>query len=622
MSRLPVIVAAGGVNSAGRISGHHAYRRIVFEAQPKKVQDQTLKSLASLMNIKQEGAKLSADQQQFILDRTLIRCIEANRFTCEGLPIQTKCTVNQQEGDNAIEITISKKNLPDPMPTTWSVKRMEGNLAIVQINSSLECLLAQQAPARVKSAGQLPTGFDPTTLYPARNHPKGLSLAIYASSDAVGDLGIDLNNIRQLLSPEQISVYAGSSLGQLDCNGFGGLFSAPREGRRVTSKQLPLGLPEMPVDFVNAYVLGNVGTTGCNIGACATFLYNLSLGMHDIQEGRCRMSFIGSAEAPLTSDIIEGFRAMGALAEDKMLMALDQNRTSPDYRRACRPFGNNCGFTLAESGIFLVLMDDGLALETGARILGGVASTHVSSDGFKKSISGPGVGNYATMGLSLATAKSILNEDELKHRTYIQAHGTGTPQNRVTESRIMSELAGVFKLEGWLVSAIKSYIGHSLAPAAADQIIACLGTWQDGVIPGILTIDQVADDVYTKNLHYPTKHQQREPDYYQGAFINSKGFGGNNATAFLLSPDKVKAMMMHKHGQKAWHQYQKKQAVTAEKSIQYDADNLAGKTSPSYYFGKGVLDGADLQIDTKGIKLPNFDKAISLDIKNPYSDMC
>ena len=58
---------------------------------------------------------------------------------------------------------------------------------------------------------------------------------------------------------------------------------------------------------------------------------------------------------------------MGALAEDKALLGLDGlEHGEPDHRRACRPFSDNCGFTLAEASQFFVLFDDALALELGA----------------------------------------------------------------------------------------------------------------------------------------------------------------------------------------------------------------------------------------------------------------
>ena len=61
---------------------------------------------------------------------------------------------------------------------------------------------------------------------------------------------------------------------------------------------------------------------------------------------------VGTADAPITPEIIEGFRAMGALADDASLKALDalELLTDADYQRACRPFARNCGFTMAEAG--------------------------------------------------------------------------------------------------------------------------------------------------------------------------------------------------------------------------------------------------------------------------------
>ena len=50
-----------------------------------------------------------------------------------------------------------------------------------------------------------------------------------------------------------------------------------------------------PADFVNAYVLGNVGCTGAIAGACASFLYNLRLAVEDIQSGRRRLVVVGNA---------------------------------------------------------------------------------------------------------------------------------------------------------------------------------------------------------------------------------------------------------------------------------------------------------------------------------------
>ena len=104
----------------------------------------------------------------------------------------------------------------------------------------------------------------------------------------------------------------------------------------MSSKQCPLGFAEMPADFINAYILGSLGTTGTSMGACASFLYNLRQAMTDIQDGRSRIAIVGNSEAPIVPGIIEGYSAMSALASDKDLSRLDGGKI--DYRRACRPF--------------------------------------------------------------------------------------------------------------------------------------------------------------------------------------------------------------------------------------------------------------------------------------------
>ena len=165
-------------------------------------------------------------------------------------------------------------------------------------------------------------------------------------------------------------------------------------GKKVTSKATRAsGYAEMPADFINAYLLGNLGTTGTNVAACATFLYNLRQGIRDIQSGTHRVVLVGTSEAPLVPEIFDGFATMGALADDASLRQLDRltDEQRPNFRRACRPFGNNAGFTLAESAQCIVLFDDALAMELGANIYGGINEVFINADGFKKSIASPGL---------------------------------------------------------------------------------------------------------------------------------------------------------------------------------------------------------------------------------------
>ncbi|MDC0068519.1 beta-ketoacyl synthase [Gammaproteobacteria bacterium] len=617
MSRLPVIVGFGGVNPAGRSSSHHGYRRMVIDALGSSEQDKTFAALAALMN---RTDSASAEARKRILDHTLVRRLETNLFDANSIPLHKRATI-KSTSDKAISFSIKRNHLPDNIPEDWVVEDT-GDDTTVSISSELDLIFNDTRSSRVLAAGQLPTGFEPEKLYQSRSHPRGLQLTVFGASDALNSLGIHWDEVRRRVPPDQISVYASSAMGQLDTNGSGGLLQAGLMGKRVSSKNLPLGLAEMTADFVNAYILGNIGTTGANIGACATFLYNLRQGVQDIRSGRSRAVLVGASEAPLTPDVIEGYRTMGALAEDEALKKIDGiNEGEADHRRACRPFAENCGFTLSEGSQFIVLFDDTLALELGVNIYGAVADVFINADGFKKSIPGPGIGNYMTVGKAMGVVRSILGEESLRHRSFIQAHGTSTPQNRVTESHIFNELAAAFGIEKLPVAAIKSYIGHSLACASADQLMASLGVWNDGLIPGIVTSDNIADDVHHSHLDFLLKHRQVGKNDMDSVFINSKGFGGNNATAAVLGPHVVTEMLRKKHGSALLVKHANINESVKEKIEAYDESMIAGTNSTIYNFGVGVIEGEELTISCDGISIPGQDKEINLNIENPYDDM-
>jgi acetoacetyl-[acyl-carrier protein] synthase len=376
----------------------------------------------------------------------------------------------------------------------------------------------------------------------------------------------------------------------------------------------------MPGDFVNAYVLGSVGETAGIIGACATFLYNVKRGMDDIRRGDKRIVIVGNSEAPIQPHVIEGYRVMGALAEDEELMKLD-NSDHCDNRRACRPFSSNAGFTVAEASVWIVLMDDELAMQHGAQVMGSVGDVFVNADGYKKSIPGPGIGNYLTVAKAVASARAILGEELVRTGTYMQAHGTGTPQNRVTESHILNEVAQQFGLEQWLVGAVKCYVGHSMAPAGGEQLAAILGAWRDGWVPGITTIDHIADDVHQDALHLPMQHVEIDPAAKPGAFVNSKGFGGNNATGLFLSPQHTLGMLQKRWGKDRFLELQRKQEAVAARAQDYDDNADNGSVAPIYQFGEGVVNGQELGMDDKHIAIPGFPNPVDLNLANPYEDM-
>ena len=609
---LPLVVGFGGVNPAGRVSFHHAYRRTVIDAIDAASAADTYASLASLMNVAGDPADEAV--RGHIRDHTLVRRIES--FDPDRVYCQRGATLRSANGA-PLTFALGGKDVPAEVPAGWRLRRGEDGRVVVAAEQA-EVLIPDRRASKVTSAGQVPSGFAAGKLYPSRSHPRGLQLAVYAASDAVQSIGVPWEAFKRHVRPDEVACYAGSAMGQLDAHSAGGMMQAPLMGKRPTSKQAALGLCEMPADFVNAYVIGGLGGTGGAIGACATFLYNLKLAVEDIRAGRCRVALVGGAEAPVVPEIVEAYRTMGALAEDEALMAID-GATAVDNRRACRPFGQNCGFTLAEAAVYVVLADDALALEMGLGIHGAVAGVFVNADGFKQSIPGPGVGNYITVAKALALARAIVGEEAVRRRSYVHAHGTGTPQNRVTESHILSEMAATFGIEHWPVAAVKAYLGHTLAPASGDQTALALGTWRYGWIPGIATIDGPAADVRHDRLRIAPQHLEVGPAAMALALVNSKGFGGNNATGLLLAPQVAQDLLAARHGIAAMTAWAARNEAIAEAADAYDRAATAGEAETIYRYGEGVLGGADLAVTAESLQAPGYAHPIPLRVANPFA---
>ena len=570
---LAIISGFGGINSSGRSSGFLGYKNLVFESLKEKDQLEVLQDLSVLQGkIEMVGSgweTVSGDSinlKEYLLENTS--------------SIRKDCFVRKIE-----------REIYDP-----------DGVILEQIKAS--------------AAGQLPKGFDPSNFYPARQHPKALQMTVFGMSDAIGQLGFNWEEVQEKVNPDEVSVFSGAAIGQLDNFGFGGLMQSRIKGSRASSKNLALGLVEMSADFINAYVLGNVGRTGHSVGACATFLYNLQMGKEAIESGNSKVSIVGAAEAPITPEIIDGFFAMSALSDDKRMLEMQASNgesidAGPTQTRACRPFGNNAGMVLGESSQFVILMEANLAIELGADIYGSVSSVHSHSDGHKSSISGPGVGNYITMAKCAADAEKEIGLKLLRQNTFVHAHGTGTPANRTTESHILNEIAQTFGIKKWPVSAIKSYLGHSMAPASGDQLIASLGTWNSGVIPGIHSTDALAEDVYSAHLDILLENKTEEKDFYKGCFLNAKGFGGNNASAFILSPEETRIKIQSLVTKNKYDKYLKVVEKTRKNSIKYNESSLKGDYKVTYKFNENVLNGErDIEISRKGMKLKGFKKQI------------
>ncbi len=185
MSRLPVIVGFGGYNAAGRSSFHHGFRRTVLESMESAARQETLAGLAVMMKLVKviDGQYQDADgnaldlvaiEQRFgqqIRQSTLIRRIELQYLDVDAAHCHKSLTVNAAGAP--LTFTTLRKQLPEPLPANWSVEETEGGEVRVTLHDSCEFKVDSYRALPVKSAGQLPTGFEPSELYNSRFHPRG-----------------------------------------------------------------------------------------------------------------------------------------------------------------------------------------------------------------------------------------------------------------------------------------------------------------------------------------------------------------------------------------------------------------------------------------------------------------
>ena len=610
MTALPLIVGFGGINAAGRSSDHQAFRRLIMDTLTPSETARTVNQIGALIGL---GPDISMNEAQarHVLENTLIRRIHPDWFNPDAVPLNRLGHTKETSS-----IWLGPLQIPNPLPVGWSVGRKEGRLTEYVIEPG-DLLKPCTRKLSVQAAGMAPTGFRPDMFYPSRNHPRTLQLALFALSDCWLSSGLQWHHIKHHIAPNQVAVFAGSSIGQMDESGFGGMLKSALLGKRTTSKQLPLGYPQMPADFSNAYVLGSLGRSGASMGACASFLYNPHNAVDGIQEGRYKVAIVGGADCPITPEVIEGFRAMGALAEDQGLRELDGlgDTDTSNYRRTSRPFGLNCGFTMGESSQYIILMDDQLALELGATIYGSVPTVASHADGGKRSISAPGAGNYLTLAQAAASIRDLLGQDVLAHETLVQAHGTSTPQNRVTESDVLSRVAQTFGIDQWMVSAVKSQLGHSQGTAGGDQLAVSLGAFASQIAPGIQTTETLAPDVIQQGLDFVLQSREQT---LSAALINAKGFGGNNATAAVLSPEATATLLQSRHGP---IQIAGSDEVRARQE-RYRHEIDRGTIEILYHYGENIVDGSDLEMTATSVSVPGFGHSMPLDqAKTKYSDL-
>ena len=137
---------------------------------------------------------------------------------------------------------------------------------------------------------------------------------------------------------------------------------------------------------------------------------------------------------------------------------------------------------------------------------------------------------------------------------------------------------------------------------------------------GITTIDHIADDVHSDNLDILMQHKQLDPLAIDAAILNSKGFGGNNASASILAPHQVSSLLEKRHGAAALTAHARANESVREIAQEYDEQSVRGLVKPTYRFGENVKGEDDVTVSASEVRIACYDEPISLPMENPYLD--
>jgi 3-oxoacyl-[acyl-carrier-protein] synthase II len=267
---------------------------------------------------------------------------------------------------------------------------------------------------------------------------------------------------------------------------------------------------------VSNYLAGKFGTKGSPISlstACASGASAIQLGVEAIRRGEADAALCVATDGSVNPE---------ALIRFSLLSALSTQNDPPEA--AARPFSKNRdGFVMSEGAGALVLESYEAATARGAPILGVLAGCGELADSFHRTRSSPD-GKPIIGCVRKALSDAGIAPDQID---YINAHGTGTPENDKMEylgiSTVFGEHTGRIP-----VSSNKSMVGHTLSAAGAVEAVFSLLTLEHQRIPPTINYD-VPDPAIPFDV-VPNKARDAR---VTAVMSNSFGFGGQNASLIL-----------------------------------------------------------------------------------------
>ena len=256
--------------------------------------------------------------------------------------------------------------------------------------------------------------------------------------------------------------------------------------------------------LINKYPIFSYNTT-INT-ACSSSANSILLGANMIKKGIIEMAVVGGVDT-LTNFTIQGFNALNIYDQE-----------------LCAPFDRNRkGLNLGEGAGYLMLASEHIANKFPHLIIGEFLGGHNSNDAYHQTSASPNA-NGNTLAMQGAIINAGINKESIQ---YLNAHGTATPNNDLSES---IAIKNTFGEKVPIINSTKSYTGHTLAAAGAIEAIICMLSMKQKTIFKSLNFNASIEE--TNIIPNTNKIENIQLQY---CMSNSFGFGGNCTSLIFKS---------------------------------------------------------------------------------------
>ncbi len=351
--------------------------------------------------------------------------------------------------------------------------------------------------------------FDPTPAFPSpkevRRTDRFTQFAMMAGWEAINDSGLDL----AAANCDRIGAFIGS--------GIGGLGTMEKQHKtlldRGPGRVSPFFIPMMILNMASGMFSLYNGLRGPNIAtcsACATASHAIGEAWRTLVMGDADVMLAGGTEAAINPIAMSGFDSMKAMS-----------RRNDDPQHASRPFdADRDGFVMGEGSGVVMLETLEHAKARGAKIYCEIAGYGNTADAHHMTSPAPG-GEGGARAMQAALASGGLNPGDI---SYINAHGTSTPQGDVCETQAIKTIFGDHS-SSLAVSSTKGATGHMLGAAGSVEMAVCCKAIETNTVPPTINYETPDPDC---DLDYTPHHSQK--GIVNAAMSNNLGFGGHNAS--------------------------------------------------------------------------------------------